>query len=536
MESRPDRLSPDSPENGSTRRQFLGRTAILGLSVTALGTLAACGGSSSTTASPSASQAIKKGGRLTIAYVGGGSAETLDPSLYVGTIDHARGWNLYDHLCRINGNLELEMDLAESMESNAKADEWTIRLKDGVTWHDGSPLTVDDLLFTINRVAAPDSTSAGASTLRLMDTKAAKKLDSLTVRIPLTRPFANVPAFFVDFWMPILKNGTKDFNKPIGTGAFMFKEWSPGRSSLFVKNPNYWRTGQPYVDELEFVSIGDSNARLNALLSGQVHAMEALSFTQAKQQESQGQINVLIGNGPINTPMAMSVTAKPFDDVRVRQAFRLLADRPQLVQNVQLGYGSIGNDLYGKGLSFYDEQLSQRARDVEQAKALLKQAGAEGITVPIATSTVAQGMLESATLFSQQAKEAGITVTVDQKPPDSYWSDGYMKSAFFQTVWLATPIEVWTQQALFKGGIWNETSWNDPAFEKRVMDAQSTLDSASAADQWNQIQNTLWETGGYIFWGFYPWLDGVSKKVQGAKGNGFLQLGGNIFRDWSLTA
>ena len=208
-------------------------------------------------------------------------------------------------------NLKIENDLAESVESNPKADEWTFRLQKGVTWHDGSPLTVDDLLYTINRIADPKSPSAGASAMRIFKTNAATKMNSLTVKIPLERPFANVPALFVDFWMPILKAGTTDFKKPIGTGAFMYKSFTPGRSSMFVKNPNYWRHGEPYVDELEFVSIPDGDARLAALTSGQVHAMEALSFTQAKQQATAGQITVLEGNGPINVPLVMSVQQKP---------------------------------------------------------------------------------------------------------------------------------------------------------------------------------------------------------------------------------
>lgn len=529
-----------SGSGGLTRRQLVERAGAMGIALGGLGSLAAACGSSSSgstaTSTAATSGPVTKGGTLTVAYIGGGSAETLDPNLYVNTIDHARGWNLYDHLFRMGNDLKIENDLAESYEANAKADVWTFRLQKGVEWHDGTPLTVDDLLYTINRIAGPKSASAGASAMRIFETKAAKKMDPLTVRIPLTRPFGNVPAMFVDFWMPIIKAGTTTFNHPIGTGAFKFQSFTAGRSSMFIKNDNYWRHGQPYVDKLEFLSIPDGNARLNALTSGQVHAMEGLSFTQAKQQASAGQINVLVGNGPINVPIVMNVQQKPFDDVRVRQAMRLLADRQQLVQNVQLGYGSIGNDLYGKGLNFYDTSLQQREVDVEKAKSLLQAAGVPNLSVPLSTSTVVQGMLESATLFAQQAKAGGVNVTLDQKPPDSYWSDGYMKTSFFQTEWLASPIETWTQQALFKGGIWNETNTDDPAFEAKVMKAQGTLDKASAADQWNEIQQQLFNTGGYVFWGFFPWLDGVSLKVGGAQGSGFLQLDSNIFRQWYLKS
>jgi peptide/nickel transport system substrate-binding protein len=284
------------------------------------------------------------------------------------------------------------------------------------------------------------------------------------------------------------------------------------------------------------VSITDGDARLNALAAGQVQGMESLTFAQAKQEQTAGRIKVLVGNGPINTPMVMSVTAKPFDDVRVRQAMRLLVDREQMIKNVQLGFGQIGNDLYGKQLAFYDRAIPQRPHDPEKARSLLKAAGADSVKLSLTTSTVGQGMLESATAFAQQAKLAGVTIALDQKPGNSYWTDGYLKTSFFQTVWLSSPIDTWYQLALFRGGVWNETGWSDPAFEKRVEAAQGVTVAARAADHWNSIQQEMWNRGGYIFWGFYPWLDGVSKKVSGAHGSGFLPLGSHAFRVWSLNA
>jgi peptide/nickel transport system substrate-binding protein len=531
------------PGSRLTRRRLLQRTGVAVGGLTALGTIAACGDdgasdatSSSTTASATSEGTPKQGGRLRIAYVGAGDAEQMDPTLGYATIDNTRSNQLYDRLARPAPDLSLQLELAESIEPNADASEWTIRLRDGVTWHDGSPLTTDDVLYTLRRHADKKTGSPGYASLSKLDVNAASKVDARTLRIPMRVPDANVPYFFVDWWMPIVKNGTKDYAKPVGTGPFVFDTFEPGRGSLFKRNDAYWRDG-PLVDELEIISIPDDVARLNALLSGQVDAVDTLPFTLATEQESKGEIVVLRGDGaPLFTPMAMNVTQKPFDDVRVRQAFRLLADRAALVQSAQLGFGEVGNDLYGKGMRFYHDELAQREADPEAARSLLKAAGAEGLSVTMPTSTVAPGMRESATVFAEQAKAAGVNVTLKEFPAESYWTDGYLKTSVFQTVWQATPIPVWTSQALIGGSAFNETGWDDPSFAKLVDEASATLDEAKATELWWQAQEQLWNDGGYLIWGFWPPLDGLATSVKGAQPSRFWNLQNGDFRDWWLAS
>ncbi len=521
------------------RRSFLQRAALAG-SLFAVGGLAACTQDGGDTPNPSAgatgpTASPSRGGRLRIGMTSGGSSETLDPALFIALPDVARGLNLYERLVRMNADLELDMDLAESIEPNADATEWTFRLQDGVVWHDGSPLTADDLLFTIQRIAAPDSVSAGASSFRIFKLKNAKRLDDRTVTIPLDRPFASVPVMFNDFFTAILKDGTTDFNAPNGTGPFVFGSFSPGESSLFTRNPNYWREGEPYVDELEIRSIADDTARFEGLNGGQLDASASLTYALARQVDASSNATVLAGVGPSTDPFVMATNQPPFDDVRVRQAMRLLVDRQAIVSNIMGDYGEIGNDLMGKGLPFYADQIEQREPDPEQAVALLKAAGVDG-PIPITTANVVPGWVEAATIFAEQAKAAGVTVTVDQRPPDSYWSDAYMATPFFMTNWNPVPLPTWSGQALVPGGVWNETAWEQPGFEEKVIAAQAELDPDLATEQWGEIQTILWNEGGYIVWGFHPWLDAISTELQGVEGDGFLPFGSFRFREWSLGA
>jgi peptide/nickel transport system substrate-binding protein len=526
-----------------SRRRFLQQGAMAGSSLSALGALVACdSGTGEGTPSPLPTQPSGAtgttgpvtGGTLRIGMTSGGTAETLDPSLFIASSDVARGLNIWDRLVRLDENLAPELELAESIEPNDDATEWTFRLKSDVVWHDGSPLTADDLLFTMRRIAAPDSVSAGAGSFRLFKLKEAQKLDDLTLRVPLERPFASVPVMFIDFFAVILRDGTETFEQPVGTGPFVLESFTPGESSSFTRNANYWREGQPYVDELELRSIVDVNTRLQGVTGGQLDATDGLNATLAREVESGGRATVLAGVGPITSPFVMATNQPVFRDARVRQAMRLLVDREAIVQNIFGDYGDLGNDLLMKGLPFYADDLPQRQPDVDQARSLLRAAGAEDLEVPLTTAAVVAGWVESATIFAQQAQEAGVKVTVDERPTDSYWSDAYMSTPFFMTTWNPVPLPTWSSQALLPGGVWNETAWEQPGFEDLVLSAQAELDPGKAEDKWHQVQQILYDEGGYIVWGFQPWLDAVSTRVQGAVGNGWQPLGSFGFREWWL--
>lgn len=475
----------------------------------------------------------KDGGTLTVAFVGGGAAETLDPNAYGAAIDNARGMNLFDRLTRVNPDLKVENELAESFTPNSDYTQWTLKLRDGVKFHDGSPLTVDDVLFTLGRITGEASSNPGKPMVEsVIDFANTTRTDDLTLTFNLKRAFVPFPDMFSDYWMVILKNGTTDFSNPIGTGPFMYKEFSPGNGSKFVKNPDYWREGEPHVDELAFVSIPNPDSRLSALKSGQVDAVEQISFTQARANANAPDMRILEGKGPVMTPFIMDVTQKPFDDVRVRQAMKLLVDRQKMVDSVQAGFGEIGNDLYGKGLQYYNEDLPQRTRDIEEAKRLLKEAGQENLTVSLSTGTNWPGQLESAQILVQQAAEAGVTIKLDVQPADQYFANAYGKVPFFQSNWQAQPIATWLQTAMVAGGLFNETKWDVPAFTQKIYDAQAEPDAEKAQALYNELQEQLHNEGGMIIWGFFPYLDGISPQVHGAKGNGWVQLSAATYREW----
>jgi len=520
---------------GLDRRHFL-RSAALGGGLLAVpGLIAACSGSSD---SPSNQPSGKKpiyGGNLRVAMVGG-TVTTLDPGLAVAEIESARATNLYDRLVNLNPDMSLQMCLAESMEPNATATVWTARLRPGVRWHDGSPFTADDVIFSFKRMGAPKSVLFGASVMALVDLNGLTKMDSLTVRIPLKKPISEFPVLFTPPQMQITKAGETNFQHPIGTGPFKYVSFTPGQQSVFARNPHYWQPGRPYVDQLTLIDTSDPTARLNALLDSQVDAMDQLSYPQAKVQQSAGNIRVLAAQGSNIVPIYMATDMAPFTDVRVRQAMRLIAGRPQLIETAQDGMGVVGNDLYGRGLPDYDTHIPQREQDIGQAKSLLKAAGMSDLTITLFSSTAAPGMLESATAFAQQARAAGVTINVNNGPAGSYFGTQYLKQNFAQTQWLTAPIYQWIGQAMAPTAPFNETHWHNPQWDSLLAQAEATIDTGKRQEIYYEMQQLLWNEGGYLIWGFYPLLDGLSLNVQGAIPNPANELGNWQFQTWWLSS
>ena len=313
-------------------------------------------------------------------------------------IDESRVQNLYDPLFVQNPDLSTSPGLALEMNANADATEYEVKLRPGVEFHNGKTFGAEDLIYSIRLMSKP-ANFASVPFVAGIDLNGLKAVNPTTVRIPLKFPDADLGANFVYWNTWIVQDGETDFKNPVGTGPFMFESFEPGTQSVFKKNPNYWVTGKPYVDGLTIKSIDDNNARLNALLSGEIDAMAQLPTAQAKAHQDTGDITVLIAPSPQAMMFYMDTTQAPFTDNNVRQAIRLIADREALVASAINGFGTVGNDIVGKGLPYYDNDLPQRKQDIDQAKSLLKQAGQENLTVLLRTSPIFPGFVEAATLL-----------------------------------------------------------------------------------------------------------------------------------------
>jgi peptide/nickel transport system substrate-binding protein len=501
---------------------------------------AACGGSGGGGTGGAASTGGGKpvrGGTIRAGFVGGGTAETLNPYAGVTPIDESRVQNLYDPLFVQNADLTTSPGLALEMNANADATEYEVKLRPGVEFHNGKTFGAEDLIYSIRLMSKP-ANFASVPFVAGIDLNGLKAVNPTTVRIPLKFPDADLGANFVYWNTWIVQDGETDFTNPVGTGPFMFESFKAGQQSTFKKNPNYWVTGKPYVDGLTIQSIDDNNARLNALLSGQIDAMAQLPTPQAKAHQATGDITVLVAPSPQAMMFYMDTTQAPFNDVRVRQAVRLIADRKALVESAINGYGTVGNDIVGKGLPFYDTDLPQREQDIDQAKSLLKAAGQENLKVLLRTSPIFPGFVEAATLLAEQAKAAGVTMQLKQVPPNSYYNPSllYLKMAFAETQWPIPSLKFFYLQSLSAQAPYNETHWKDKSWNDLLFKAIGQTDQTAAQDAWNQVQEVQYTQGGYLNWTNADWVDGVSTKLKGLAPHPGGVLGNYLFMNAWLTA
>jgi peptide/nickel transport system substrate-binding protein len=489
----------------------MGTTAAI---ATGSGLLAACGSNDQSSAPQSgATGTPKKGGNLRVALAAGAATETLDPHKMAVFPDWAHGFQLYDLLTYPDPTTyELQNHLADEISANSKGDVWTVRLKQGVEFHNGKTLTSEDLIFSVNRILK----GYPASSLYFIDPKGMKKMDERTVQFKLPKPYAVFAEAFGGSSQWIVPVGF-DPAKPVGTGPFKLTKFTPGDRSTWAANPNYWGVG-PYVDTLELIDINDDTARVNALLGGQVDVIQSLPFDQIASVKGNAAVKVLDAETVAWSPIVMRIDKAPFDDVRVRQAFRLIANRPQLVEQAFLGYGTVANDLFQQfDPAYIGNDLAQRVQDIEKAKSLLAQAGQSNLNTEMVVANLSAGIVPGAQAFVEQAKQAGVTINLRQIEAGDFYGPNYLSYP------LTIDINISTCSYLTTCALW--TAPNAPydsthmSTDKQYSDlyyqASATMDDARRKQLEGQMQQIEYDRGGFLNYGWGHQVDAYSSKVTG---------------------
>ncbi len=499
-----------------SRRDLL-RYAAQGAALVGTGGLLATGSRRTTRSSAAAAVAshVKRGGTLRAGLSGGSRRDTLDPHNWVNLVDGARVYSLFNPLVDFDLDAHPVLSLADELTPARHAMKWTIRVKPDVEFHNGKTLSADDVLFSFQRIVNPKSPALGAISLKALDIANAKKIDKLTIEIPCFTPFSPLKDILCAYHFFVVPVGF-DLNKPIGTGPFKYESFTAGQQSTFVKNENYWESGLPYIDKLVIRDFPDEVSQVNALGSGTLDVIDLLSSYSIVAVRSGGN-NVIITRGGGYTPFTMRVDQPPFDDVRVRQAFRLMCDRQDMLDTVFSGNGKIGNDVFGLRDIVYDSALPQRVQDIEQAKSLLAKAGRSNLTVTLVTSPIGSGTVQVAQVLKQQATAAGVTVNLKEVTSSELFGPNYLSWTFAQDHWKYYPYFSNVAQATLAGAAFNECHTDNAAYTSLYKQALATLDGHKRADIAHEMQQMEYSgtASGYIIPYFNPVIDGYASRVNG---------------------
>ena len=303
----------------------------------------------------------KRGGTLKIGVIGNGTSETYNPAVYNSPIDFLHGISNFDPLVRLGPDFNFEPGLAVRWVPNKEATVWEIHLRQGVKWHDGTPFTADDVIYSLRQMGS--TSHFGHFAVAAVDLKNLKKKGKYVVVMPMTSPRGAIQPLFSFVNTMIVKNGTKSFSKPVGTGPFILQSFTPGQQSVAKRNPDYWDHGKPYVDELQIISVTDPTTTTDALQSGQLNAVYPVIFpiAAAKQKNpSSGNWKLIVQKGGFHQTIYMRADQAPFNDARVRLAMKLIPERQKMIETVLAGFGEVGNDLFGKHLAGYAEPAAAR--------------------------------------------------------------------------------------------------------------------------------------------------------------------------------
>ncbi|MFF3737225.1 ABC transporter substrate-binding protein [Streptomyces sp. NPDC002566] len=500
-----------------TRRHVLWAGGAIGASAL----LSACGGGDEPTASATGGSAKPvKGGTLRVGALGRAGALTRDPhGTQANESDYLIISLLYDTLTVPGVKPNTVPRLAASWKASADLKTWRFTLAKGAAFHDGSPVTAEDVVFSLKRLRA---TPAGASRLPGIQEKNISAEGDDTVVIVSDYANAELP-LLVRLTTFVIPKGTtdKDIAKAPGTGPFKL-DWFRGGNARLVRNDD-WYGGDVLLDAIEVKIFESPQAMASALLAGQIDLASNVGAVAARTAESRQDIQTVRRPNDMAMPLVMRTSGGPFADARVRQALRLAVDRGAMVEQVLSGYGTVANDILGTGDPAYDKSVPQRARDLAKARQLLREARFDtSKTYELYTTEDIAGLAESATLFATQVREAGVKVKVVKQESATFWDKTWLKGDLYTTYWGTNDSVVFfASKTLVSDSGQNEAGWKDQAFDAAYEKAIGTADASARTDLLKELQRIEHDRSGYLLWGM---ADGID--LAGAKVNGLPRLPG----------
>ena len=493
-------------QRGASRRDLLALFAAGGMQATLAGALAS-------TALSAHAQTPRKGGKLRVAGATAAATDTLDPGKQSNHTDYSRGHMVYNGLTWLDGSLTPQPSLAESFTTR-DAKTWVFKLRSGVTFHDGKALAPADVVFSILRHKDPASGSRAKVLADQIDSVRATGPNEVTM--VLTAPNADLPVILGTFHFHIVKEGTTDFNAGIGTGPYKLKEFRPGVRSIVVRNDSYWRSGRPYLDEIEYVGIGDESARVNALLSGQLDLIGSINPRSVARIEGTPGFSIFKTQSGQYSDLVMRKDQGPGANPDFILAMKHLFDREQMKKNVALDQCVIANDQPVDPTNrFHFAGLPQRPFDLDKAKFHLAKSGVTG-AVPVVASPAALYSVEIALVLQQSAQRIGLNLDVKRMPADGYWSNHWLNSSVgFGNINPRPSADVLLTQFFKSDAQWNESRWKSDKFDQLLLAARSETDLAKRKQMYADMQVMIHNDAGIGIPLFLASLDGHSSKVKG---------------------
>jgi len=507
MSSELEFLSRYVAKGKMSRRDFLGRAAALGVTATFANSLLS---------SAVRAEGPVKGGMLKAGMVGGASTDALDPALITVQVMgmFVKQWG--EMIVELAPDGGIEYRIAEAIGSSDDAKTWTLKIRDGIEFHNGKTVTAEDVAATLERHSDEKSKSGALGYMKGIESI---KVNGKEVVLQLKEANADLPYLLTDYHLVVQPNGGKDDpNAGISAGPYKVTVNEPGVRHGGERFANYWQADKiGHADQVEIIVINDATARISALQGGQVNMINRVEPKVVDLIKNVPGVTIRNYAGPGHYVFIMHCNTAPFDNNDLRMALKLAMDREEMLDKVLRGYGSLGNDFpINSTYPLFSDDIEQRKFDPDKAAFHYKKSGHSG-SILLRTSEVAfPGAVDAAQLYQQSCAKAGITVEVKREPGDGYWNEVWNKQPFSTSYWggRSTQDQMYST-AYISTADWNDTRFLRPDFDKMVLAARAELDQAKRKAIYRDMAVIVRDEGGLILPMFNQFIDATGPKVEG---------------------
>lgn len=482
------------------------------------------------------------GGKFTAGLSGANTSDSWDGRTHsdVFMICAALG-GVFDALTEVAADGSLHGELAESWEASADAKVWTFNLRQGVTFHNGKAFGADDVIESLQLHVAEGAKSAAQPLVAAITEM--KKITEHQVQFTLAAGNADFPYLMSDYHLLMYPAGQIEeaIAQGIGTGLYSVAAFDPGVRFVGRRVPNHYKgDAAGFFEEVELIAINDNTARMNALMTGQVDAINRIDFkTEALLKANPAlRIQEVTGNQHYTFPMLTQ--SAPFNDANVRKALKYGVNRQEMVDKILLGHGKVGNDSpIGPANQYYAADMEQLSYDPDKSKFYLKEAGLDSLSIDLSASNAAfEGAVDAAQLYQASASAGGININVVQEPADGYWSNVWLKKPFCASYWTGRSTEDWMFSTAYEAGVpWNDSQWDNARFQELLYSARAELDSDTRRGQYYEMQQILRDEGGVIIPMFANFVQAVANRIAtpDVVGNTAQMDNNRMLERWSMA-
>tara|TARA_B100000767_G_scaffold127176_1_gene121123 strand:+ start:9342 stop:10703 length:1362 start_codon:yes stop_codon:yes gene_type:complete len=424
---------------------------------------------------------------------------------------------VFDCLTEVTAAGELVGELAESWEASSDAKTWTFNLRKGVTFHNGKSFGADDVIESLGMHTAEGAKSAAKPIISAISDM--KKMGAHQVQFTLRVGNADFPFLLSDYHILMYPAGMIDeaIAKGIGTGLYKVVSFDPGLRCVLARVDSHYKDGRAgWFDGIECIAINDSFTRMNALMTGQVDAVNRVDLKAEPLLRANPNVEIFEVTGNQHFTFSMPTNQVPFNDINVRKALKYGINRQEMVDKILQGHGKVGNDHpIGPANQYFASELPQLELDVDKAKFYMKAAGLTELNVDLSASDAAfTGAVDASHLYQASAKDAGININVVQEPVDGYWSNVWLEKGWNACYWSGRATEDWMFSTVYESGVpWNNNHWESARFQELLLSARAELDSDKRRDQYTEMQMLCSEVGGVIVPMYANTVDANSTKL-----------------------